>query len=77
MHKGYDDNLAHGFITINIKHRPEIEVHMNAQEKREQFLTNAPLLNEICTNLKEQERKEEQKKYIKVVNEQQELSIRK
>ena len=76
-HKGYDDNLAHGFVTINIKHRPEIEIKLNPQEKKEQFIINGPILNEISTKLKEEERKQDQLKYINTVNEQQELIQRK
>lgn len=75
-HKGYDDNLSHGFVTTNIKHRPEIEKKLNDQEKKEQFLTNSPVLNDITTKLKEEER-QNQLKYINTVNEQQELSQRK
>ena len=28
-HKRYDDNMAHGFVTINIRHEPEIEKKLN------------------------------------------------
>ncbi len=73
-HKGYDDNLAHGFVTINIKHRPEIELKLNPQEKEEQFLINGPILTDICKKLKEDERKQDQLKYINTINEQQELT---
>lgn len=76
-HKGYDDNLAHGFVTINIKHRPEIEMKLNPQDKKEQFIINGPMLNDISMKLKEDERKQEQLKYINTVNEQQELIQRK
>ena len=76
-HKGYDDNLAHGFVTINIRHRPEIEMKLNAQEKKEQFLINGQILSDISTKLKEEERKQDQLKYINTVNEQQELPQRK
>jgi len=76
-HKGYDDNLSHGFVTINIKHQPAIEMKLNAQEKKEQFLLNGPVLNDISTKLKEEERKQDQLKYINTVNEQQELPQRK
>ena len=76
-HKGYDDNLAYGFVTINIKHRPEIEKKLNSQEKKEQFIINGPVLNEISTKLKEEERKQDQLKYINTVNEQQESLLRK
>jgi hypothetical protein len=76
-HKGYDDNLSHGFVTINIKHRPEVEKKLNDQEKKEQFLTNSPVLNDISTKLKEEERRQDQLKYINTVNEQQELPQRK
>ena len=69
-HKGYDDNLAHGFVTINIKHRPEIEMKLNIEEKREQFLLNGPILTGIHANLKEKERKEVQLKYINTINQQ-------
>jgi len=76
-HKGYDDNLANGFVTINIKHQPEIEMKLNPQEKREQFIINGPLLNDISKKLKEDERKQDQLKYINTVNEQKELPTRK
>jgi hypothetical protein len=76
-HKGFDENLANGFVTINIKHRPEIEAKLNPQEKKEQFVANSPILDDICTKLKEDERKEDQLKYINVINEQQELPPRK
>ena len=76
-HKGYDDNLAHGFVTINIKHRPEIENKLNPQDKKEQFIINGPILSEISTKLKEEERKQDQLKYINTVNEQQESLQRK
>jgi hypothetical protein len=76
-HKGYDDNLSHGFVTINIKHQPAIEMKLNPQEKKEQFLINGPVLNDISMKLKEEERKQDQLKYINTVNEQQELPQRK
>ncbi|CAF3640251.1 unnamed protein product [Adineta steineri] len=76
-HKGYDENLANGFITINIKHKPEIEAKLNPQEKKEQFTVNAPILHDISTKLKEDERKQDQLKYINVINEEQELPTRK
>lgn len=76
-HKGYDNNLAQGFVTINIRHQPEIDLHLTPQEKKEHFLANGPLLTEICTNLKEVERKQEQLKYINVINAQQKSSTRK
>jgi len=76
-HKGYDDDLAHGFVTINVKHRPEIEAKLNLQEKKEQFLKNGPILNEISTKLREEERKQDQMKYINTINEQQETPLRK
>lgn len=76
-HKGYDDNLAHGFVTINIKHQPAIEKGLNPQEKREQFLINDPVLTDITTRIKEDERKQDQLKYINTVNEQKELLTRK
>jgi hypothetical protein len=76
-HKGYDDNLAHGFVTINIKHRPEIEIRSNPQEQKEQFIANGPILTDICTKIKEDERKQEQIKYINVINEQHEVPSRK
>lgn len=76
-HKGYDDDLAHGFVTINVKHRPEIEAKLNLQEKKEQFLKNGPILNEISTKLKEEERQQDQMKYINTINEQQETPLRK
>lgn len=76
-HKGYDDNLAHGFVTINIKHKPEIEMGFNDQEKREHFLNNGPILTDISTKLKEDEIKQDQLKYINTVSEQKELPIRK
>jgi uncharacterized protein involved in tellurium resistance len=69
--------LAHGFVTINIKHQPEIEIKLNAQEKREQFIINGPVLNDISIKLKEEERKQDQLKYINTINEQQELPSRK
>ncbi|CAF1056013.1 unnamed protein product [Rotaria sordida] len=34
-HRGYDDNLAHGFVTIHVKHRPTIEIKLNQEEKKE------------------------------------------
>ena len=76
-HKGYDDNLAHGFVTINIKHKPAIETALNDQEKREHFLNNGTILTDISTKLKEDERKQDQLKYINTVNEQKELPTRK
>lgn len=76
-HKGYDDDLAHGFVTINVKHRPEIEAKLNIQEKKEQFVKNSPILNEISTKLKEDEQKQDQLKYINTINEQQETPLRK
>ncbi|CAF0999825.1 unnamed protein product [Adineta ricciae] len=76
-HKGYDENLANGFVTINIKHWPEIEANLNPQEKKEQFIANSPILNDICTELKEKERKQDQLKYINAINEQHELPPRK
>ncbi|CAF1364920.1 unnamed protein product [Adineta ricciae] len=76
-HKGYDENLANGFVTINIKHWPEIEAKLNPQEKKEQFIANNPILNDICTELKEKERKQDQLKYINAINEQHELLPRK
>ncbi len=69
--------MAHGFVTINIKHQPEIEIKLNAQEKREQFIINGPVLNDISIKLKEEERKQDQLKYINTINEQQELPSRK
>ncbi|CAF0942922.1 unnamed protein product [Rotaria sordida] len=34
-HRGYDDNMAHGFVTIHVKHRPTIEIKLNQEEKKE------------------------------------------
>ncbi len=34
-HKNYDKDMVHGFVTINVKHRPEIEINVNQDEKRE------------------------------------------
>jgi len=76
-HKGYDENLANGFVTINIKHQPEIEAKLNPQERKEQFIANGPILTDICTKLKEDERKQDQLKYINVINEHHELPPRK
>ncbi|CAF3220753.1 unnamed protein product [Rotaria socialis] len=49
-HKGYDDNLAHGFVTVNVKHRPAIEARLNSQEKNEQFTANVPVFNDLLTD---------------------------
>ena len=76
-HKGYDDNMSHGFVTLNIRHRPAIEANLNPQDKKEQFIANGPVLTEICTKLKEDERTQDQIKYINVVNERTELPSRK
>ena len=76
-HKGYDDNLAHGFVTINVQHRPEIEIRSNLQEQKEQFIANGSILTDICKKMKEDEKKHEQLKYINVINEQHELPSRK
>jgi hypothetical protein len=69
--------LAHGFVTINIKHQPEIEITSNLQEKKDQFATNGPILDDICKKLKEDERKRDQLKYINIINEHYELPSRK
>ncbi|CAF5142963.1 unnamed protein product, partial [Rotaria sp. Silwood1] len=37
-HRGYDDNMAHGFVTINFQHQPEIETKLNQEDKKE-FIT--------------------------------------
>ncbi len=66
-HKAYDDNLAHGFITIRIKHQPEIEERLDVQEKKEQFLANEPILTAVAKELKEHERREGQLKYINAI----------
>ncbi|CAF2410288.1 unnamed protein product [Rotaria sp. Silwood2] len=34
-HRGYDDNMAHGFVTINFKHQSDIEIKLNQEEKKE------------------------------------------
>ncbi|CAF0848083.1 unnamed protein product [Didymodactylos carnosus] len=56
QHKGYDDNLAHGFITINIIHRPQIEQNLDITQKREQYTTTELVLNDLCAKLKEKEK---------------------
>ncbi|CAF4603715.1 unnamed protein product [Rotaria socialis] len=75
-HKGYDDNLAHGFVTVNVKHRPAIEARLNSQEKNEQFTANVPVFNDLYRKLKEEETKRDQLKYINTINEQQESPAR-
>ncbi|CAF3395596.1 unnamed protein product [Rotaria sp. Silwood1] len=37
-HRGYDDNMANGFVTINFQHQPEIEMKLNQEDKKE-FIT--------------------------------------
>lgn len=69
--------MANGFVTINVKHQPEIEVKLNPQERKEQFTANGPILHDISTKLREDERKRDQLKYINVINEQHELPPRK
>ncbi len=69
--------MAHGFVTINIKHKPEIESKLNPEDKKDQFVANAPILNDICTKLKEEEKKQDQLKYINIINEHYELPSRK
>jgi len=76
-HKGYDDNMAHGFVTINIRHQPDIQSGLNVQEQKEQFVANGPVLTEIRTNMKDQERKQEQLNFIKVVDAQQQKPMKK
>lgn len=71
-HKGYDDNLAHGFITVNVKHKPGIEAQLTPQEQKEQFTSNIPTFNDLYQKTKEDEIKRDQLKYINLVNEQQE-----
>jgi hypothetical protein len=34
-HRKYDDNMAHGFVTINVRHEPEIETKLNQAIKKE------------------------------------------
>lgn len=34
-HKRYDDNMAHGFVTINVRHEPDIEKNFNYEIKKE------------------------------------------
>ncbi|CAF3421485.1 unnamed protein product [Rotaria sp. Silwood1] len=34
-HRGYDDNMANGFVTINFQHQPEIEMKLNQEDKKE------------------------------------------
>ncbi|CAF3546872.1 unnamed protein product [Rotaria sordida] len=76
-HKGYDDNLAHGFVTINIEHQPEIEAGLNPQEKKDQFAANTPTLTALSKRIKENEKKQSQLKYINAINAQHELPTRK
>ncbi|CAF2131775.1 unnamed protein product [Rotaria magnacalcarata] len=75
-HKGYDDNLAHGFVTVNVKHKPAIEARLSSQEKNEQFTANVPAFNDLYRKLKEEEIKRDQLKYINTINEQQESPAR-
>ena len=37
-HKGFDDNMTHGFITINIKHQPEIARQFHQDEKKDELI---------------------------------------
>lgn len=75
-HKGYDDNLAHGFVTINVRHQPAAERTLSLDEKKQQFFVNGPVLNEICTKIKEKERTQEQARYIEIINAQHALPTR-
>lgn len=75
-HKGYDDNLAHGFVTINVRHQPSIEERLTVDEKRQHFLSTGPSLTDLCKKLKEQENLSEQKRYIEVIDAQQARDIR-
>ena len=75
--KGYDVKLAHGFVTINIRHQPKIEKNLNIKEKAEQFLANGPVLVDKCKQLKNEKKKEAQLKYIDIVNNQYQSPLRK
>ena len=35
-HKKYDDHMAHGFVTLEIRHEPEIESTLNQEAKDDQ-----------------------------------------
>ncbi|CAF1476689.1 unnamed protein product, partial [Didymodactylos carnosus] len=59
-HKGYDDNLAHGFITISIIHHPRLEESLDNTQKREQIKVPETILNNSSEQLKEKEKNEEQ-----------------
>ncbi|CAF4910246.1 unnamed protein product [Rotaria sp. Silwood1] len=76
-HKGYDDNLTHGCVTVNIKHQPEIEANLNSQEKKDQFVANVPVLTDLARKIKEDEKKQVQLNYINIINKQHESYIRK
>jgi hypothetical protein len=34
-HRGYDDNRAHGYVTMNIKHHPGLRMKSKVQERRD------------------------------------------
>ncbi|CAF2649326.1 unnamed protein product [Rotaria sp. Silwood2] len=76
-HKAYDDNLAHGFVTVNIRHKPEIEAKLTLEEKKEQFAANTLTLNALAKKIKEDEKKQVQLNYINTINKQHELAARK
>ncbi|CAF2160450.1 unnamed protein product [Rotaria magnacalcarata] len=37
-HRGYDDNMAHGFVTIDMKHEPTTEKKLDSNEKTQSVL---------------------------------------
>lgn len=41
QHKGYDDNMAHGFVTLNIKHHPVVRMKSNLPEKSDSVTSEA------------------------------------
>jgi len=50
--------MVHGFVTINIKHRPEIEMKFNLEEKKERSSSAETVIiekdDELLTSINEE-----------------------
>ncbi|CAF1574677.1 unnamed protein product [Adineta steineri] len=56
-HKNYDDNMAHGFVTVNIRHEPKIEKKLNHESEKEEIssMETIRIQNEPLTTINEEQ----------------------